>query len=104
MTQDSSWRQETVVPVPLVGKVTAGQPILAVENVEETYPIPLKICLAEDVFMHTGGFCCDCFVRHLMKKRAVSIEETALFLFILKQKVPDLIFDEFQSSSVFLLF
>ena len=51
LTQDSSWRQKTVVPVPLVGKVTAGQPILAVENVEETYPIPLDLLgCQEDVF------------------------------------------------------
>ncbi len=26
--------------VPIVGQVTAGQPILAVENIEETYPVP----------------------------------------------------------------
>ena len=52
LTQDSSWQQKTVVPVPLVGKVTAGQPILAVENVEETYPIPLDLLgCQEDVFM-----------------------------------------------------
>ena len=36
----------------MVGKVTAGQPILAVENVEETYPIPLDLLgCQEDVFM-----------------------------------------------------
>ena len=39
LTQESSWRQKTVVPVPLIGKVTAGQPILAIENIEETYPL-----------------------------------------------------------------
>ena len=56
LTQDSSWRQKTVVPVPLVGKVTAGQPILAVENVEETYPIPLDLLgCQEDVFMMKAG-------------------------------------------------
>jgi repressor LexA len=26
--------------VPIVGEVTAGQPILAVENIEESYPVP----------------------------------------------------------------
>ncbi|MGL5206222.1 MAG: transcriptional repressor LexA, partial [Acidaminococcaceae bacterium] len=52
LTQESSWRQKTVVPVPLVGKVTAGQPILAAENVEETYPLPLDLIGCEDdVFM-----------------------------------------------------
>jgi len=30
-----------MVNIPIVGKVTAGQPILAVENVEETFPLPL---------------------------------------------------------------
>ena len=43
---------KTVVPVPLVGNVTAGVPILAVENIEETYPIPLDLIgTEEDVFM-----------------------------------------------------
>ena len=52
LTEDSSWRQKTLVPVPLVGRVTAGQPILAVENIEETYPIPLDLLgCSEDLFM-----------------------------------------------------
>jgi len=47
-----SWRQKTVISVPLVGLVTAGQPILAVENVEETYPLPAELVGSEDsVFM-----------------------------------------------------
>lgn len=52
LTQESSWRQKTVVPVPLVGRVTAGIPVLAAENIEETYPLPLDLIgCAEDVFM-----------------------------------------------------
>lgn len=52
LTQESSWRQKTMVPVPLIGKVTAGQPILAVENIEETYPLPLDLIgCQDDVFM-----------------------------------------------------
>ena len=52
LTQEASWRNKTVVPVPLVGNVTAGIPILAVENIEETYPIPLDLIGTEDdVFM-----------------------------------------------------
>ena len=52
LTQESSWRQKTMVPVPLVGKVTAGQPILAMENIEETYPLPLDLIgCQDDVFM-----------------------------------------------------
>ncbi|MBP2664520.1 MAG: lexA 3 [Firmicutes bacterium] len=49
---EASWRQKTVIPVPLVGLVTAGQPILAIENVEETYPLPAELIGSEDnVFM-----------------------------------------------------
>ncbi|MGI6262503.1 MAG: transcriptional repressor LexA [Succiniclasticum sp.] len=52
LKQDASWRNKTVVPVPLVGTVTAGKPILAVENIEETYPIPKDLIgTSEDVFM-----------------------------------------------------
>ena len=52
LKQDSSWRNKSVVPVPLVGTVTAGKPILAVENIEETYPIPLDLIgTSDDVFM-----------------------------------------------------
>ncbi len=51
---ESSWRQEDFVSVPLVGRVTAGQPILAVENIEETYPLPSSLIGSnEDVFMLT---------------------------------------------------
>ncbi|MBQ2134709.1 MAG: transcriptional repressor LexA [Phascolarctobacterium sp.] len=52
ISQNDAWRNKQVVPVPLVGKVTAGVPILAVENVEETYPIPRDLIgCDEDVFM-----------------------------------------------------
>lgn len=52
MSDVDAWRNKIVVPVPLVGKVTAGTPILAVENIEETYPIPYDLIgCDEDVFM-----------------------------------------------------
>lgn len=51
---EASWRQENFVPVPLVGRVTAGQPILAIENIEETFPLPTSLIgNDEDVFMLT---------------------------------------------------
>lgn len=51
---ESPWRQKEVIPVPLVGRVTAGQPILAVENIEETYPLPAELLGNKDnVFMLT---------------------------------------------------
>ena len=39
------------VDVPIVGRVTAGAPILAVENIEDTYPIPVELVEGYDVFM-----------------------------------------------------
>lgn len=49
---EAPWRQKKITPVPLVGRVTAGQPILAVENVEEVYPFPLELVgNNENVFM-----------------------------------------------------
>ena len=42
-----------VVNVPLVGRVAAGEPILAVENVVSYFPIPAEYMPNEDVFMLT---------------------------------------------------
>ena len=54
LDDSSPWRQEHFVPVPLVGRVTAGQPILAIENIEETFPLPTALIgKEEDVFMLT---------------------------------------------------
>lgn len=39
------------VDIPIVGKITAGIPILAVENIEDTYPVPLEMVEGHDVFM-----------------------------------------------------
>lgn len=38
---DNSLKKE-MVNIPIIGKVTAGLPILANENVEDTFPIPLN--------------------------------------------------------------
>lgn len=43
--------RKKTVDVPIVGKVTAGEPILAVENIEDTYPVPLELVEGHDVFM-----------------------------------------------------
>ncbi len=37
-----------VLHVPLIGKVTAGQPITAIENVEEYFPLPESFGTSED--------------------------------------------------------
>lgn len=43
--------KKKTLDVPIVGKVTAGSPILAVENIEDTYPVPLELVEGHDVFM-----------------------------------------------------
>ncbi|MEH7274802.1 transcriptional repressor LexA, partial [Neobacillus vireti] len=44
--------RNNVVNVPIVGKVTAGLPITAIENVEEFFPLPESLAPAdEQVFM-----------------------------------------------------
>lgn len=40
-----------LVNVPLIGTITAGQPILAVENIESYFPIPSEYMPNEDTFM-----------------------------------------------------
>ena len=40
-----------LVQVPIVGNITAGTPILAVENIEETFPVPVDYVHNDTVFM-----------------------------------------------------
>lgn len=40
-----------LVDIPIVGKVTAGQPILAVENIEDTFPLPVDFVQNSTAFM-----------------------------------------------------
>jgi len=49
-TKDYYNRKE-LVDVPIIGKVTAGQPILAVENVEDTFPLPVDFVQNSTAFM-----------------------------------------------------
>ena len=42
-----------MVDVPVIGKITAGQPILAVENVTDTFPIPIDFVGNSESFMLT---------------------------------------------------
>lgn len=39
-----------VVNVPVVGRVTAGQPILAVENIEDYFPLPADFLKADEEY------------------------------------------------------
>ena len=42
-----------MIDVPVIGKITAGQPILAVENVTDTFPIPIDFVGNSESFMLT---------------------------------------------------
>jgi len=45
------YSKKEMVDVPIVGKVTAGQPILAVENIEDTFPLPVDFVQNSTAFM-----------------------------------------------------
>ncbi len=47
------YTQKELVEVPVVGKITAGAPILAVENITDTFPIPIDFVGNSDCFMLT---------------------------------------------------
>ncbi len=47
------YTQKELVDVPVIGKITAGQPILAVENVTDTFPIPIDFVGNSESFMLT---------------------------------------------------
>ncbi len=56
--QESTFDKEVysskeMVDVPVIGKITAGEPILAVENVTDTFPIPLDFVGTGESFMLT---------------------------------------------------
>lgn len=49
---DLETNQTPVIHVPVVGKVTAGPPITAIENIEEQFPLPASLVSDSDkVFM-----------------------------------------------------
>lgn len=43
--------KKEMVNVPIIGKVTAGEPILAVENIEDSFPLPMDFVRNENVFI-----------------------------------------------------
>ena len=47
------YTQKELVEVPIIGKITAGEPILAVENVTDTFPIPIDFVGNSESFMLT---------------------------------------------------
>ena len=47
----NAYSKKELVDVPVIGKVTAGAPILAVENVTDTFPIPVDFIGNSESFM-----------------------------------------------------
>ena len=52
-TQKEVYSGKEMVEVPVVGKTTAGAPILAVENITDTFPIPIDFVGNSESFMLT---------------------------------------------------
>jgi len=48
---DGAFTRKEIINVPIVGKVTAGQPILAVENIEDSFPLPIDFVNNDSVFI-----------------------------------------------------
>ncbi len=47
------YNDKELVDVPVIGRITAGQPILAVENITDTFPIPVDFVGNAESFMLT---------------------------------------------------
>lgn len=45
------YSHKELVDIPIIGKVTAGMPILAVENIEDTFPLPVDFVQNSNAFM-----------------------------------------------------
>ncbi len=43
--------RKEIIDVPIVGRVTAGEPILAVKNIEDMFPVPLEFVQNKTAFM-----------------------------------------------------
>lgn len=48
---DTEFLPKKTVDIPILGKVTAGEPILATEHIEDTFPVPIDLVSNGPVFM-----------------------------------------------------
>ncbi len=46
-----TYSDDSYLSVPVYGKVTAGQPITAIEDISETFPLPMSFAKNNDLFM-----------------------------------------------------
>lgn len=51
--EKTAYSGKELVDVPVIGKITAGEPILAVENITDTFPIPVDFVGNSESFMLT---------------------------------------------------
>lgn len=49
--EEGYFSRKELVDIPLIGKVTAGLPILAVENITDTFPLPVDFVQNSTAFM-----------------------------------------------------
>lgn len=50
-SEDNSFLVKKTIDIPIIGRVTAGEPILAVEHVEDTFPVPAEMAERGSIFM-----------------------------------------------------
>ena len=51
LDEDFYMNRKEMVQIPVVGNVAAGTPILAVENIEDYFPMPVNMLPNNDVFI-----------------------------------------------------
>jgi repressor LexA len=50
-SDDNIFQPKRTVDIPIIGKVTAGEPVLAVEHIEDTFPVPIELAERGPLFM-----------------------------------------------------
>ncbi|ABZ85106.1 lexa repressor [Heliomicrobium modesticaldum Ice1] len=50
---DDNGVERPLIDIPIVGRISAGSPILATENIENTFPLPLDFIRTDQVFILT---------------------------------------------------
>ncbi len=43
VVDDQSWRKKKMIPMPMVGAVRAGEPLIADEHIESIFPLPAEL-------------------------------------------------------------
>lgn len=51
LNNNNQYPEVETISVPIIGKVTAGQPITAIENIEDYFPLPKDLAANDTTFM-----------------------------------------------------